>query len=95
MKSIGGPLAFHCSVTEAIEVPSNGTRMFLNIRFGVVARMAVLFVAMATHATARKLTLQQGVELNFEHRQRECDLYVTLSVDSCENAMYRSHCGHR
>jgi len=41
-----------------------------------------------TRATARKLTPQQGVELNFEHRQRECDLYVTLSVDSCENVIY-------
>ena len=49
----------------------------------------------ATRATARKLTPQQGVELNLEHGQREWDLYVTLSVDFCEYVIYRSYCGHR
>ena len=64
-------------------------------KIGVAIKIDESAPKVATRATARKLAPQQGVEFNFEHGQREWDLYITLSVDSCEYVVYRSHYGHR
>lgn len=64
-------------------------------KIGVAIKIDESAPKVATRATAKKLTPHQSDQPNFEHGQREWDLYVTLSVDFCEYVVYRSHCGHR
>ena len=68
--------------------------MFPKARLGVIIGIEDNMPAYRVYDFELKCTHKIPL-LKWSPRQREWDLYVTLSVDFCEYVMYRSHCGHR